>query len=374
MLNRASDGLRAIELSLQLLNHRDSNVREQTWALLSELYGQDALIYLARLRDYGQSDVRGLARAALSGLTKLWGEVVPQPNRLLHVACMGAFRVYVGSRELQPCDWAGSGLSRGGGLKAQSMLAYLLHCGAAGATEDELIYAIWGDSPPSAGSFARTQSQLFDVLDGKQRGHGQCSFVVKSKRHLTLRPELCSSDVERLLQRWNHAQQTEHEHSLEAAVPFYTALVQHYDGHYMDSIPKGWDWHLERAQDLQSIYLGALERLATNEQGAGNYSLCRALCQQGLLVDRSDHLLTEKLLEAQAELGLAAEATRTFIYYLEATSLQPGSPDYHEDSVVQTYWYYWPHQARQTHSEYRKTTEIEDLYSSMPARSNTSDE
>ena len=287
---------------------------------------------------------------------------------------MGTFRVYVGSRELQPCDWAGAGLSRGGGLKAQSMLAYLLHCGAAGATEDELMYAIWGDNPPSAGSFARTQSHLFDVLDGKDRPHGHCRFVVKNRRHLTLRPELCSSDVERLLQRWSHAQQTEHEHSLVAAVPFYEALVQQYGGDYMHSVAKGWDWQRDRANNLQSVYLGALERLATNQYIAGNSPQCRAICQQGLLADRSDQLLTEKLLVVLADLDLPADATRAFIYYLEAAGLQPHSPDYHDDPVVQTYWHCWPHQARQAGMEYRKTTEIEALYSPMPARSSQSAE
>jgi two-component SAPR family response regulator len=346
VLSRTIDSIRVIEASLLLLNHPDQDVRRQIWALLSELYGQDSVLYLRRLRDHGQRDVQIAAKNALSGLTELGIEITTQPTRQLHIVCLGTFRVYVGSRELQPQDWAGSGLSRGGGLKAQSMLAYLLHCGAGGATEDELIDAIWGNAAPSPASFARTQSHLFDVLDGKDRPHGQCRFIVKNKRHLTLRPELCSNDAERFLQHWRRAEQTEDELSLSAAVPFYQEVVHHYSGTYMHTVPKGWDWHCDRAQHIQTAYLAALERLATSAYISGNYAQCRSLCQQGLLIDRSDQLLTEKLLVVLADLELPVEATRAFIYYLEATGLQANSPEYHEDSVVQTYWHCWPDSAR----------------------------
>lgn len=346
MLCHSINGLRAIEISLHLLNHSDSVVRQQIWTLLFELYGQDTEIYLRRLRDHGHTTMQLLAQQALAGLNELGIEVSPPPTRLLHMLCLGTFRVYVGSREIQQHDWAGSGPSRGGGLKAQSMLSYLLHCGSRGATEDELMHAIWGDNPQSAGSLARTQSHLFDVLDGSDRSYGQCRFIIKNKRHLMLRPGLCSSDAERFLQRWHHAEHTENETSLEAAVPLYEKVIHQYSGAYMDFVPKGWDWHLERAHQLQAVYLSALERLAASEYTARNYPYCRSLCQQGLQLDRSDQLLTEKLLIVLADLDLPAEATRTFIYYLEASGLQASTAEYHEDLVVQTYWHCWPDSAR----------------------------
>ena len=51
----------------------------------------------------------------------------------------------------------------------------------------------------------------------------------------------------------------------------------------------------------------ALMRLSHNKlvsNIAGAYDHCRAICQQGLLVDRSDQLLTEKLLVVLADLEL----------------------------------------------------------------------
>ncbi len=346
MLRPSINGLRALELSLGLLNHSESVVRQQTLALLCELYGQDTEIYLRRLRDYGPAAMQLLAQKALEGLNELGIEVSPQPTRLLHIHCLGTFRVSVGSRELLQQDWAGRGPGRGGGLKAQAMLAYLLHCGANGATEDELLYAIWGEKPQSAGSLARTQSHLFNVLDGEDRSHGQCRFIIKNKRHLTLRPELCSSDVERFLQRWNHASHTEDENSLEAAVPLYKEVAQQYSGGYLDFVTKGWDWHRDRAHQLQAVYLAALERLADSAYTARNFPHCRSLCQQGLQLDRGDQLLTEKLLVVLADLDLEMEATRAFIYYLEANGLQANTAEYHDDLVVQTYWHCWPDSAR----------------------------
>src|SRR5204863_8741206 len=107
--------------------------------------GEGAVTYLRRRLEDPDREVGQQARQALRKLGDIAGlEVELQPFRGMYVECLGHLRVYIGSHEIHPEDWAQLEGGRAGWRKVQGVFAYLIHCGRRGTSREELGAAVWG--------------------------------------------------------------------------------------------------------------------------------------------------------------------------------------------------------------------------------------
>ncbi len=331
------DPITLLEHILPLIQHQDMHVQEQSRAVVETVFGANTEFWLRRMINFHpQTEQQDLARRLLQRIRTVGSESPLQHS--LHIACLGPLQVLHHTQKIT--DWDPSG--RSGARLTQSLLAYLAHCGPHGATEAEIMQALWNNPDHKKSSYARLRSNLSNILE-QQRRHGESSYLEYNSARLRLCPQHYTTDVQMLLSLVQRGQATEQEQGLHAAITFYHQACQLYRGSYMEGVQKGYSWHQDRANALRDTYLVTLERLGQHAYQQRSFRECVQLCYTGLQHDFSDAELMELLLMALYEDKREAEATRAVLRYLEAAQLTTDMQIYQEDIVIQTYWYLWPH-------------------------------
>jgi DNA-binding SARP family transcriptional activator len=324
-------------LYLPLLVHPQHSIHQHALMILLGTYGERALIYVRRMLDDPDPQVRQQARQALRNLGDSIGvQVAMQSSPAMYVECLGHLRVYIGNREIQPQDWAQLEGGRAGWRKVQGVFAYLIHCGRRGTSREELGAAVWG-GPVSASSLSRTLTVLRQVL-----GHAEDATFVERALSITrdrcvLSPDLYHTDVQLFERVFNIASYTEQAKGLAAAVPLYSQALSLYGGLYMADVPSSATWGQERHDLIMNTFVIASERLAEHAYAQRRYRQCIALCREALRVDPAADDVTVWLLRAYACLGLQGDLERAYRGYLRASALDPHSVELQQDIVVQTY-------------------------------------
>lgn len=337
-------GLDAVRLMLPLLTYKDEQIGRQVSDLLFKLYGHEIIGLLQRLAIYSDNAMGELAQQSLKRI-KIWQnlKIYDLLPRKLHIECMGRFRVSIGDKELSQKDWSDQGLGHGGGIKAQALLAYLVHCGSEGASDQEVMQAVWGESTCTHNRLNSTRSHLCDILDGSDRAWGKSAYIERRQQRLYLRSGTYSTDADEFRRSW----QLTYDSAMAGELAEYLAVLRCYTGRYMEQAPKATPWHQDEADHLQSMYLFAVDCQVVNLLAQGDYHLSRDLCEQGLRLDPSDSTLMEHMLRIVLELNREPEASCWLVRYLEATQLTPQNPEYAVDPVVHLYWNLWPANRRQ---------------------------
>ncbi len=325
------------ELYLPLLTHADPDVRRHSVTLLLATYGERGLTYLRRLLDDPSPAVRTDARNALLAVSEVSDlNVELRPFRGVYVRCLGDFRIFINSYELQPGDWGSDDGGRAGGRKVQGLLAFLVHCGHQGATRAEIATAVWENSV-SPVSISRTLGALRDTFTRFGSTDLTSQLLLINRERVVLNPSAYLSDADHFERTFDLACQRENEDDLSAAQPLYHQVIALYDGPYMERVPCGTDWGQDRRERIASAYLIAAERLAEHAYEHHSDRLCLAICQRALSLDPTDEDLTIWLLRAYIRQGLWVDAERAFRRYLEVNGLNPR--DDPQNEVVHIYWH-----------------------------------
>ncbi len=322
-----------VTLYLPLLTHADPLVRRQATTILLTHYGNRALTYLRRLLD--DPELSEQAKIALRHISEISGlRIELRPFRGVYVHCLGEFQVFIDSRMIKAEEWGQSETGRAGGRKVQGIFAYLVHCGARGASRREIASAVW-DSEASTSSFARTLTALRQVL---QQVGGETlanQLLITDRQRCMLNPDLYRSDADLLEHTFELAMQTITEQGLSAAVPFLQYVLDLYDGPYMEGVAGAQRWAAERAANLLSKTVIAGERLAADAFTNGNDQQCIQYCQRILTLEPRAAAVVSWLLRANHRLGLPMEMQRAYQRYLTTTGINPRRK--RDDPVVQLY-------------------------------------
>ena len=320
-------------LYLPLLNHSDPTVRQHATTILLTHYGKRALTHLRRLLD--DPALAEQARTALITIGEISGLAVElRPFRGVYVRCLGDFQVFIDSRQIKADEWGQSEGGRAGGRKVQGIFAYLVHCGAEGATRSEIAEAIWGGTA-SASSFARTLTALRQLLQQLGGEELATNLLYTDRQRCALNPDLYQSDANILERTFDLATKTTHEQGIHAARSLYQYVLELYDGPYMDGVVGAQEWATERGAQLLSKVVIAGERLAAEAFAGGDDQQCLQYCQRVLAHEPRAAAVVSWLLRAGQRLGLPMEMQRAYQRYLSATGINPRRR--RDDPVVQLY-------------------------------------
>lgn len=326
-----------VRMSLPLLTHADAEIRRQVYDLLVCAYGGGVGASLRRLAQDPDLQVRRRAQLALEGaFVALEPAAAALDEVVVHVLSLGTLRVCAGGAWLDPRDWSPEDGGRAGWQKVQGAFAYLLHCGAHGATRAALVDAVWG-GPTSPSSLSRTLTTLRGALAraaGEAFAERALICVGDTCRLDPLRFETDAHVFERVFAL---AAEREEAEGLAAAAPLYAQALELYGGPYMGDVLPGSGWMLPRRELLASYYVLAAERLAEDAYERGDDRRCVQLCLQVLDAEPAADDLVTWLLRAYARLGRHAELEFVYQSYLRVTGIKPADPQSEADPVVQAY-------------------------------------
>jgi DNA-binding SARP family transcriptional activator len=326
-----------ILLYLPLLTHADAGVRRHACSIMLATYGERSLTLLRRLLDDPEPEIQRQAALALQAASEATGlRVELRPFRGIYVECLGDLRVFVNGREIRPEDWAQYDGGRAGARKVQGLFAFLIHCGAQGATHEAIGDAIWGGSV-SQSSLARTLSSLRQVVSRVGSPDIAERAISATRDLLRIDPAAYQTDAGTFERIFNQAYRAEMVDGLDTAVPLYQQARALYVGPYMSDIPRSSDWGQELRDLLMNDYVIATERLGEYEFAQHHFQRCVALCREGLEADPSADDLTCWALRSYAQLGMRVELDRTYQRYRAITSFGAATPSKEDDTVEALY-------------------------------------
>ena len=329
--------LSLVRLYLPLLANSQPEIATQAGATLLATYDEHALTDLRQMLNDSDIPIRHMARIARLTLANVDGlEIEPPETGRVYIECLGRLRIHLGTRVVQPQDWAQIDTGRVGWQKMQSVLAYLIHCGSHGTNYAALGEAVWGNTI-SAAHVMRTVTALRQVLI---RVCGQ-EFVDQT---LLLARDYCifdthnyQSDVQVFERLLLMADQIAAHECLDAAVPLYGQATCIYGGPYMADVRTGSDWNHVQRDRLAQRFIHALERQAEHAYDQTHDQQCIALCQQAIEISPTERVATALLLRAFIRQGEFGEVERAYRRYIQAMTRETQRTDSQQDSVAQVY-------------------------------------
>lgn len=327
-----------VRMFLPLLTNPEAEVRSQSCVILLSTYGERAITYLRRLLDDPDFSTRQQARLALLAVKELTGApIMLRPFAGAYIECLGQVRAHIGSHELYEDGVVQQGSGRAGWQKVQGVLAYLVHCGARGASRDALGQAVWGDTW-SANSLARTLTALRQAMESTPGGSAFAErALLVEPNYCRLDPESYHTDVRAFERIFTLATQADQDQGLMHAAPFYAQVLALYNGPYMADIPRAGRWARERRDYLMSSYVIAAERQAELLFSHNEFNRCIEVCALALDADPRAEDATIWQLRAYDAAGMRAEREQAYRAYLRAAELERPGIYAADDPVVLTY-------------------------------------
>ena len=187
----------------------------------------------------------------------------------LRVFCLGSFRVYRDSEEIQDHEW---GQGKGPTQKIKTMFSYLLSRKNRGARKDTLINLLWPnqrDHDRASDAFHLTLYYLRRALEPDLNSKTASSFILYKRgryRFDPLKPYWIDADTFEAYCR--QAEVYNGHGDSETAILYWRMAAEVYGGDYVASLhpdfteDRNRDWCLARRQYLRELYLSALLEMA----------------------------------------------------------------------------------------------------------------
>jgi DNA-binding SARP family transcriptional activator len=216
---------------------------------------------------------------AQKALPYLWNASMQPQRSEIRIFCLGPLQVERNGEPIKDADWAGK--SKAGRQKVKALLAYLIEQGTLGATKDELVEAIWGetawgrDETKLESSLARTLSALRQVLEPDLISPAPSSYIITEDGRYYLNLDRCWIDVVEFQHLMKQARDAKLSGSNAVAQEAYKKALSLYEGEYLRDVPKAEEW-------------AGLQRFALSQQlgialtALGNYHLEQGQTQEAL--------------------------------------------------------------------------------------------
>lgn len=266
----------------------DSAAKFQTW--LNNLWPlQD--VGDAHLRSRRRRPVRGRATAMSRAASPVGGGIPGlQPVRSQErwkIRCFGKLRIY--RQDGSPVQW---NVANGATIKTKTLFAYLLQCGAKGATAEELADLLW----PQAQCTSQSLNRLYHTIHCLRMAlspdlkHSRASpYVLGHDHHYRLAlPEGTWMDVPIFEQFCRRGEKLLKANQLEEALTCCVAAEKLHTGTLLSDIPAEYiqnierDWCWSRRYWLDEVYVKLLTQIS---------SLCRHFGKLDEAIDYAERAL-----------------------------------------------------------------------------------
>ena len=236
-------------------------------------------------------------------------DLAPRSAMSLRAYCLGKFEVYLGQERVD--QWRG--------LKAKSLLKFLVAHRGKHIPKDVLMEALWPGYPPESASnnlkaavYALRQTIGSVSVETGHNGKNFCSLLLSSERKYALNPEIeLWVDAEEFHHHWLNAQSLEKKGKSMQAVSEYGMAENLYRGDYLeDDLYE--DWTLLQREALKDIYLSVVAKLADEAFRAEDLQECIAYCQKILAKDSCREDTYRQLMRCYSRLGQRHRALRWY--------------------------------------------------------------
>jgi DNA-binding SARP family transcriptional activator len=238
-----------------------------------------------------------------------------QDREMLRVFCLGQFRVFRGSVELQDEDW---GNGKGPTQKIKALFAFLLVRSTQGARKETLMDLFWpqqSDSKRASSSLHQALFHLRRALEPDLKARVGSSYVQCKGERYYFDPQLpCWVDADAFASCTSHAQALEGDGNIDAALGYWRKAVELYGGRFMAGIDtrytdsEFYDWCAPRCRQLQQLYVAAAMTVARHHFDLGQHGLALEGARQVLAVDPASEPAHRLAMHCLFEMGHAHSA------------------------------------------------------------------
>ncbi len=239
--------------------------------------------------------------------TAHWG--AGQASDMLRVFCLGQFRVFRGSVELQDHHW---GNGKGPTRKIKALFAFLLCRKDQGARKETLTDLLWSrqtNPKRASSSFHQALFHLRRALEPDLETGPASSYIRRQGERYYFDPQKpCWIDADAFAFFANRAQALEQDGDSAAAVVYWGKAIALYGGEFMAGIDARYrrsefhDWCAPRYYHFEQLFLAAKMALARHHLALRHHNLAIEHAREALCVEpafESAHcLLIQCLLEA----------------------------------------------------------------------------
>ncbi len=216
---------------------------------------------------------------------------------LVRVKCLGAFRVFIGEREITQEHWVSA--------KARDLLAYFVTFRRERISLDRVVDSVWPEkASQSKTAFHSALYRLRQALRGPERSQ---KFIIAEGGEYRLDAAHFQVDVDEFDSALAQARATRDEGD---SAGWYERAVALYHGEYLDNLY--YDWLLMERRRLNEAAFSAFRALAALRAKAGEYDAAIESAQRALTLDP---LLEEAhcdLMRYYAALGHRSDVARQY--------------------------------------------------------------
>lgn len=218
-------------------------------------------------------------------------------TRLVRVECLGAFRVWLGEREVTQEQWVS--------VKARDLLAYFCTFRRERVSLDRACDALWQEkATQSKTAFHSALYRLRQALRGAERG---MKFILAEAGEYRLDAAYFQVDVDDFDAAFARARAARDE---QAAAQWYARAAAFYRGEYLDNLY--YDWLLPERRRLNQTALAAFRFLAARHARACEYEMAIQLAQRALVLDPFLEELHRDIMSCYAALGNRSGIVRQY--------------------------------------------------------------
>lgn len=237
-------------------------------------------------------------------------EDASQDNETLRVFCLGQFRVFRGSVELQDYHWSNG---KGPTQKIKALFAFLLCKRDQGARKEELTDLLWPqqtDPKRASSSFHQALFHLRRALEPDLKVGAASSYIRCQGDHYFFSPlKPCWIDAELFTAYAERAQALELGGDPDAAISYWSKTIALYGGDYMAGIDLKYtqchlhDCCISRCRKLRQFYLAASMTVARYRFDLGQCDLAVEYARQALSVEPALEAAHRLVMQCLLEIG-----------------------------------------------------------------------
>jgi len=223
----------------------------------------------------------------------------------IRILTFGNFRVFRGQTQVPDQDWRAR--------SPKLMLKALIARGASGVPKDLLCDDLWPHASPDSveRQFKVALHRLRYALEpSMDKSHGS-SYVVLKDNLVSLRKELCRTDLDEFLSLEKQGKRAEEAGDHQRALLFYRSAVELYRGDFLaEDLYENWA-ELRRYQ-LHTMYIDLLYRTAALLEAQGKSKKASEYYKMIIKTDPICEAAYQKLMLIYSNGGMRAEALKVY--------------------------------------------------------------
>jgi DNA-binding SARP family transcriptional activator/CRP-like cAMP-binding protein len=235
----------------------------------------------------------------------------------IRVKTFGNFQVSRGETTVRDQDWKAR-------LPKLLLKALIAH-GSSGVPKDLLIDDLWPNASPDSveTQFKVTLHRLRRALEPSMDKTHSSSYVVLKDNLVSLKKDLCRTDLEEFLSLQKQAAKAEEAGDIGRAILYFSSAVDLYTGDFLaEDLYEPWA-ELRRYQ-LRTMYIDLLYRMAALHEAQGKSKKASEAYKKVIKTDPICEAAYQKLMLIYSNSGMRAEALKVYEDCRKALSREIG--------------------------------------------------